>query len=109
MENLSPIAGWVYGSVWLLGLWHGNWETEEKGITVGANMGACIPAPRILETIERLELRAMRQQAKDKGARENSLSPQRSVAKARHEILATMLSTPPQPRTKAAKKRVKSK
>jgi hypothetical protein len=106
---------WVFGSVWLLGLWSGNWNTRhDDKVVVGDDMGLCIPALRILEVLERQELKDMRQAAKDREANTNALTPQPSmgsnavnaVVKERDE---TLLATPPQPREPSAKKRVKYK
>lgn len=107
----------VYGSIWLLGLWHGAWTDDvskmlalQKGtVNLGMGMGVTIPAPRIMEVLNRPELVAMRQAAKEKKG--PTLTPQadsRAAAKVRDEMLRTLLSTPPQPRKKSAKKRVKS-
>jgi hypothetical protein len=108
----SPLNAWMYGSVWLLGVWSGKWDADEDGVTVGANTGVCTPALSILETLERPELKAMRKTANDKAKQESKLTLQRadgSIAKLRDETLRTMLSTPPQPRTLPARKRVKRK
>ncbi|MBI2753008.1 MAG: trypsin-like peptidase domain-containing protein [Betaproteobacteria bacterium] len=99
------LRAWMHGSVWLLGLWHGTWNTEEKGVVVATNMGACIPAPRILETLDRKELKAMRKAAKEKRVAAIALTPQSAsdaVARDRDGILGAMLSQPPQPRKKSA-------
>ena len=85
ITSISPLRNWSYGSLWLLGLWSGNWESKHtSAITVADDMGLCIPAPRILEVLERKELKAMRQAAKGKATSENPLRPQKvSTAKVR--------------------------
>jgi len=104
----SSLRTWTHGTVWLLGMWHGTWDSEEKSVIVGTNMGVCIPAPKIVEVLEKQELKAMREESKSRAAKTSALKPQ-SAAKARDEILATMLATPPQPRAKPARKRVTGK
>jgi hypothetical protein len=77
-EPTGGVRTWVYGSVWLLGLWSGNWETRHEGnVIVGDDMGLCIPAPRILEVLEREGLKEMRRASK------GALAPQ-SVLEDRH-------------------------
>jgi hypothetical protein len=44
---VGVVKAWTYGTVWLLGLWHGAWEST--------GMGLCIPAPRIIEALEHAE------------------------------------------------------
>lgn len=65
VERSDPNARqWVYGSVWLLGLWSGNWNTRYEGnVVIGDDMGLCVPAPRILEVLERKELKELRARA----------------------------------------------
>jgi len=82
----TPIRTWVYGSAWLLGVWHGDWDTEEKGVVVGANTGVCTPAWRILEVLEREDLTAIRQTANDKRQASGTLQPQKSPSKKRKAL-----------------------
>lgn len=58
----------TYGSVWLLGVWHGMWKTADQGVIVGTNTGVCTPAPRILETLALPELVEMRRTANNAGS-----------------------------------------
>ena len=67
----------LYGSVWLLGLWHGAW-TDDVGkylhiakdtVTLGMGMGITIPAPRIMEALDQPELVAIRKAAKQAKAK----------------------------------------
>lgn len=60
---LHPVRAWTYGSVWLLGVWHGMWEEQEKGRTIGTGMGLCIPGQRLIETLDQPKLKAMRHSA----------------------------------------------
>lgn len=68
-ENDDPAAReWVYGSIWLLGLWSAAWRTHDEAadVILGDDMGLCTPAPRILEVLNCDKLKTMRKEAKDK-------------------------------------------
>lgn len=99
LQQVPVLRGEVYGSTWLLGLWHGAWTDDlskmlalpQGSVNLGMGMGVTIPAPRILEVLNQPELMAMRQ-AKREPAKGPSVIPQ-----------AETLRTPP------ALKRVKRK
>jgi hypothetical protein len=61
-RTMTTAPTWAYGSIWLLGIWSGAWEThdEKAGVIVGDDMGLCTPAPRIIEVLEQDELKVMR-------------------------------------------------
>lgn len=62
LGDTTNVRKWVYGSVWLLGLWSGNWSTNgDRGVIVGDDMGICVPAPKILDVLDRDELRQLRE------------------------------------------------
>ena len=63
--KVPMVRAWQYGSVWLLGLWHGNWTTKEKNVIVGDDMGLCVPVPRILEVLNCNGLKQLRVMAED--------------------------------------------
>jgi hypothetical protein len=95
------LRSWLHGSVWLLGLWHGAWDDT--------GMGVCIPALKIMETLDQPELKAMRQASKESKAKEHVVKPQSSpkeVARAGDDILRAALSTPPleKPKAKVSKR-----
>lgn len=93
------VRSWTYGSVWLLGLWHGRWTTEENNVIVGDDMGLCVPVPRILEVLNSEELKQMRHDSDQRAKRENALTPQsKPKPLSGDDILRNMLNTPPQPR-----------
>lgn len=103
---LYPLRSWIHGSVWLLGLWSGNWESKDhaRGIIVGDDMGLCIPASRILEVVDCAELKAMRETARNKESQEVALkqtSREKSITG--DQILKNMMSMPPAPRVTKSK------
>lgn len=63
---------WLHGSMWMLGLWHGAWygKPKEKGrvpgkdVRIPAGMGICVPAIKIIDVLERPELKTKRTNAK---------------------------------------------
>jgi len=114
----QTLNAWKYGSVWLLGLWHGVWGDASKlvmtpsgEVDVGMNMGIVIPADKILETLNRTELVEMRAAAAKKNIDPESIAtPQADVgidAGGGDEILRTMLNTPPAPHRKPKAKPAK--
>ena len=84
--QLHSARTWGYGSVWLLGLWHGSWETEERGITVGADTGLCVPVPKILEALNRQDLVEMRREMNARKEAENVLRPHSRRKKSRSRV-----------------------
>lgn len=80
----SSVNAWQYGSVWLLGLWHGAWTDDlskmlklpQGSVNLGMGMGIAIPAPRIMETLNVPELVAMRQAANKSQLRGPIVIPQ---------------------------------
>lgn len=99
------VRAWQYGSVWLLGLWHGRWTSNESNVIVGDDMGLCVPVPRILEVLNSEELRRMRQELNQSKKAENAITPL-SKSKSMHgdDILRTMLNTQYKPQTKSKAK-----
>ncbi|OGA37603.1 MAG: hypothetical protein A3G24_08365 [Betaproteobacteria bacterium RIFCSPLOWO2_12_FULL_62_13] len=97
-----------------MGLWHGAWTDDiakyiniaKDTVTLGMGMGITIPAPRIIETLDRQDLKEMRQAARE--ADKVIVTPQsesRDADKRRDDILRKMLNTPPQPKRATKKKR----
>jgi hypothetical protein len=91
---------WAYGSVWFLGLWSGSWETTEKNVIVGDDMGMCVPAPRILEVLELPELKNTRIAAKVAEEDYVAMKPQKRSMAGGDTLLRTMLNAPSKPLTK---------
>ena len=63
----GAVKAWQYGSVWLLGLWHGAWTDRfaaELGLPAGLGMGVAIPATKILEVLQQQNVVKDREEAK---------------------------------------------
>lgn len=114
-DGSDPVTAWQYGSVWLLGLWHGAWTNEicnAIGIP-GVGMGITIPATKIIETLNQPTLVSQRE--KEKASREYAATPQarkgfgdgfnnatqaRQAAKRGDALLKTLLATSPEPKAR---------
>jgi hypothetical protein len=121
LHEVSVIRGEVYGSIWLLGLWHGAWTNDvskmlglsQGSVNLGMGMGVTVPAPRILEVLDQPDLVALREVEKAERMSKPTVSPQsesKSTVKPTEGTLDPMLRTlRKQPRTAPAKRRVKDK
>ncbi|MEP7157617.1 MAG: hypothetical protein ABI905_17675, partial [Betaproteobacteria bacterium] len=96
------VKSWQYGSVWLLGLWHGAFESGLKDVDLNVGMGICVPATRIMEVLDGKELTEMRKQADEKTQEKTVVKLQRGKTKSLSgdDILKRMLATPPDPKAK---------
>jgi hypothetical protein len=112
-ENLvSAIAG----SIWLLGLWHGAWEQDiskplkqpQRTTVIERGIGITIPAPRIMETLDKPELIAMRAKIKENRHKDVPATPQTSMQISGEPtftaVLQRMLATSPSPKKSPAKR-----
>ena len=117
------------GKVWyFIGLMCGHWlvQNPEDAVAIPAGsretgnintgIGIVVPASKIMEVIDQPELKNRRDEiveAEKKKAKKtftfDSAISKPSTDKIRDGILRTMLGTPPQPRIRSAKKRVKRK
>ena len=69
--ELDKVGTWVYGSVWLLGLWQGSWMGDpsdvlllpREDITVPLGVGVTIPATQIIEVLEQDKLKIAEKQS----------------------------------------------
>lgn len=118
-QRAQRLVSGIYGSVWLLGLWHGAWTDDlakylriaKDTVTLGMGMGITIPAPRIIETLDQSELKSMRQAIKQSREQGPIVTPQsrKTIVAQGDDILRAALNTPPiyqkKPKAKAAKKR----
>lgn len=97
----NALRAWQYGSVWLLGLWHGAWTNatcEALGIP-GVGVGITIPASLIVEALDQSKVKSMRDS--EKASRIVAATPQSSrqiASKAGDDILRAAMNTPPKPR-----------
>ncbi len=121
VERMPQLVTAMYGSVWLLGLWHGAWTDDiakylsiaKDTVTLGMGMGITIPAPRIIETLNQPELKAMRKAAVEVMEAQWSapkVVPQSAnTMKQGDDILRAALNTPPprKPKRKAKASRAK--
>lgn len=106
--NVPMVRAWRYGSVWLLGLWHGHWTTEERNVIVGDDMGICVPVPRILEVLNSEELKRMRQESDQLAKSKNAITQlSKSKSMSGDDILRAALNTAPTPRVKPKAKSAK--
>jgi len=114
-QDGSVLWAWKYGSVWLLGLWHGAWITDvstqlglaKNSVTLGVGMGITVPAPKIIEALDQAGLLILRKEIKEAEAKSSPVIPQsatRPVGRLREEMARTVLSRRPQPRKKSAKR-----
>jgi len=71
--NEDAIKTWGYGTVWLLGLWHGGWEDEprkmlaipkNRKVNAPIGMGITIPTTKIIEVIDQPKLKDIRNAVK---------------------------------------------
>jgi hypothetical protein len=125
-ESPDILKSWMYGTVWLLGVWHGAWMGDPSDLIrelffghgedpkVSLNMGIAMPATRLVEIFERPDLVARRADMRQARDRIFAVTPQ-SVRIARtdddvltgDDILKNMLTAPPDPRPAPKKGRRK--
>lgn len=127
----TKARNWAHGTIWFLGVWHGAWgqdiqfyaktpsgKADWLFLNVGTSMGICTPATRMLETLDRPELKKMRLKKEAAKKAENKVTPQ-SMSNLNETggdaILRAALSTAPlskpkrKPKDKARRARVNSK
>jgi len=119
ISNLDskPLNVWLHGSLWLLGLWHGAWygKPKERGripgndVRIPAGMGICVPAIKIIEVLERAELKTNRAKVKAAEAARNApeLQSAEPAFATGDDILRVALRTQPIPQKKPKAKRAK--
>lgn len=101
-DQKSPVLqGWVQGSIWLLGVWQSSWKVRGAEIVTAGNdaqagdraplgMGVVVPVDRLLEILNKPDLRRARMEAAKQhpsnvSATNDSLSPTKGEENPSHQ------------------------
>ncbi len=87
-EGGKKVPAWVYGSIWLLGVWSGAWDGEPgsimasllpKGVPVPIGTGVTAPTSKLVEILEMAGLKDRREEATAKQKRLRAVSPRSAL------------------------------
>ena len=87
-EGGKKVPAWVYGSIWLLGVWSGAWDGAPggimasllpKGVPVPIGTGVTAPTSKLVEILEMAGLIDRREEATAKQKRLRAVSPRSAL------------------------------